>query len=106
MSETSIKFHFNPTQHIWIEVNTITSEQGRTWVGLPEATERAVHWAYSTATESVLGDGWTTLFWIDQWIGAESIRSLAPAIFVVVPKRCLRRTVAEAVNQNAWVLDL
>lgn len=58
------------------------------------------------ATESILGDGTTTLFWTDRWIDGQCIKAFAPAVFRAVPKRRHGLTVADAVNNNGWTRDL
>lgn len=72
----------------------------RAWESLPAAEEKAIRAVFSVATESILGDGKSTLFWTDRWIQGESIRSIAPALFAAVPKSRLSRTVADAVIGN------
>jgi hypothetical protein len=60
---------------------------------LLSAEEKAIGAVFSVATESILGDGRSTLFCTDRRIQGESIKSIAPALF-------------EAVIGNRWVRDL
>lgn len=39
----------------------------RAWTSLLESLEHA-EVAFSTATDSLVGDGRTTLFWLDRWV--------------------------------------
>ena len=73
---------------------------------LLSAEAKAIRAVFSVATESILGDGKSTLFCTDRWIQGESIKSIAPALFPAVPNCCLGRMVAEAVISNRWVRDL
>jgi hypothetical protein len=59
----------------------------------------------AVATE--VGDGATTLFWLDRWVHGKRIEDLAPRLFRLIPKRLAnRRTVAEALTDSRWALDL
>jgi hypothetical protein len=79
------------------------SDQHRTsWSLLPEDSERPVL-AVFQATTTRLGNGESTLFWTDNWIGGSSIRALAPAVFGAVPKRCHATLVSAALRGRAWV---
>jgi hypothetical protein len=61
---------------------------------------------FQAATSSVLGDGETTLFWLDNWLHGSSVRQLAPAVFAAMPKRRRHTTVAEALHDRAWVRQI
>lgn len=56
---------------------------------------------------SSLGDGASTLFWTDRWVHGKSLEDLAPAVMPFVRRRgWRRRTVRDALNNNAWVQDI
>lgn len=78
----------------------------RTWSSLPDEHERSVVAVFQAATTSSLGDGATTLFWTDNWIGGSSIRVLAPTVIAAVPKRRRSTTVADALNNRAWARQI
>jgi len=78
----------------------------RTWSSLPDEHERSVVAVFQAATTSSLGDGATTLFWTDNWIGGSSIRVLAPTVIAAVPKRRRSTTVADALNSRAWARQI
>jgi hypothetical protein len=57
------------------------------------------------ATE--IGDGTTSLFWLDRWVHGQRIEDLAPRLFQLVPKRVAnKRTVVDASTDSKWVQDL
>jgi len=76
----------------------------RPWLRLHDKVEKATAEFFKAATIAVVGDGCTTLFWVDSWIHGSCIRySLAPAVFDVVPVRRHGVTVAEALHNSRWV---
>lgn len=70
---------------------------------LPDDHERSAVAVFQAATTSSLGNGETTLFWTDNWIDGSSIRVLTPTVFAAVPKRRRSTSVADALNNRAWV---
>jgi hypothetical protein len=59
------------------------------------------------AVATNIGDGTTTLFWLDRWVHGQRIEDLAPRLFHLVPKRVAnRRTVADGLMDSKWVHDL
>ena len=79
------------------------TDTDRPWLGLPDKDEKASAEFFKAATVAAVGDGRSTLFWIDNWIDGSCIRSLAPAVFGAVPKRRHGVTVAEALQNSRWV---
>jgi len=75
----------------------------RPWLRLPDKVEKATAEFFKAATVAVVGDGCSTLFWVDNWIHGSCIRSLAPAVFDAVPVRRHGVTVAEALHNSRWV---
>ena len=62
---------------------------------------------FFACTETVLGNGHTTLFWDDRWINSRSISEIAPQLHACIPKRKRKtRTVAEGLHANAWARDI
>ena len=51
----------------------------------------------------MVGDGCSTLFWVDSWIHGSCIRSLAPTVFDVVLVRRHGVSVADALHNSRWV---
>jgi hypothetical protein len=58
---------------------------------------------FNAATTAVLGNGESIFFWTDSWIRGASIRIITSVVFEAVPKRKWGVTVAEALNNHAWV---
>lgn len=79
------------------------SDPQRAWQGLPDNEERAVTSFFRNATISVIGNGESTLFWVDNWLQGTSIRCMAPTVFNAVPRRKLDCTVAEALHGGSWI---
>lgn len=75
----------------------------RTWSSLPDVNDRLVVAVFQAATTINLGDGATAMFWTDNWLDGSCIRVLAPTVFAAVPKRHRSTSVAEALNNRAWV---
>jgi hypothetical protein len=69
----------------------------------PRTTERAVLALFQAATVFTLGNGESTFFWTDRWINGESLQHLAPTVFAAVKPRKRKATVADALNDFAWV---
>jgi hypothetical protein len=57
--------------------------------------------------ECLVGDGASTLFWIDPWLNGQCILDMAPGLIAEVPHHCHnRRMVASACQDNAWLQDI
>lgn len=81
------------------------TEPSRPWAALP--IQVPVRAFFSATMVSVVGNGATILFWNDRWLHGQQIVDFAPRLHVVVPKRrASRRTVLEALTDNAWVHDI
>jgi hypothetical protein len=54
-----------------------------------------------------VGDGKQVLFWVHRWIQGRSTADIAPGITMYVQKRARNaRTVAEALQNNKWMLNI
>jgi hypothetical protein len=68
------------------------------------ATERVIFFA---STSMAIGNGRTTLFWEDRWIGGRAVSELAPQLYDCVPKRRRKTTtVAAGLEANSWARDI
>ena len=74
-----------------------------TWALLPAKREKAVAEFFQTVTYSVLGDGQSTLFWLDRWVDGRSLKQLAPALFASLCRSGRHRVVAQALPRRSWV---
>jgi len=45
---------------------------------------------FAASTYVEVGDGTSTLFWLDRWIGGRAVAALAPALISLIPRRALR----------------
>lgn len=62
---------------------------------------------FRVSVKTIVGDGRSTSFWSDRWINGKTIQDLAPALMPFVKKRGWRtRSVHEALQGNAWLLDV
>lgn len=57
----------------------------RTWVELPDATDRTTQAFFAASVTFAVGDGSRTLFWKDRWLDGRSIEHVAPWVFAAVP---------------------
>jgi hypothetical protein len=62
---------------------------------------------FDVSTRMVVGNGETTLFWVDKWLDGTTIRDIAPDLFALIPK-CARkcRTIREALVKRRWIIDI
>jgi hypothetical protein len=62
---------------------------------------------FDTSINCMIGDGQTTFFWPDPWLGGQCIDVLMPELLDVVPTRTRRRrTVTSALVGHAWIRDI
>ena len=74
---------------------------------MPSVGNKVVLSAFHAATDVVLGDGRSSVFWLDRWMpDGCSVRDVAPSLLRNVGRRHLGRSVADAINGNAWVRDI
>uniref|UniRef100_A0A453SEC5 Reverse transcriptase zinc-binding domain-containing protein n=3 Tax=Aegilops tauschii subsp. strangulata TaxID=200361 RepID=A0A453SEC5_AEGTS len=83
------------------------TDDRRAWSGLDlqfSAEERAFFFA---STYTVLGNGQTTKFWEDRWIGGRSVREIAPLLHSCIPKRRRKATtMADGLPGHLWARDI
>jgi hypothetical protein len=62
---------------------------------------------FAVSVQTVIGDGATTLFWIDRWQEGKSLADLAPNLVATVSK-CVAnsKTVQQALLQAVWFKTL
>jgi len=74
------------------------------WVPLPSPDNKTLASTFLAATDVVLGDGNTAIFWLDKWLpDGRSVQEVAPNVLARVPRRRRATTVAKAIHDHAWV---
>jgi hypothetical protein len=82
-------------------------DESRSWQGLPVIKDVEARDAFDSLVRITVGEGHKILFWRDRWIGGRSAHDIAPGITLHVKTRIKNsRTVAQAMNQNAWINDI
>lgn len=77
------------------------------WAALPDEIEPQVMSMFQASVSMMVGNGKSTLFWLDKWIHGESIADLAPCLLQAVGPRIRKsRTVQEALQDRRWVRDI
>jgi hypothetical protein len=76
------------------------------WVPQPSLENKTLASTFLAATDVVLGDGRTAIFWLDHWLpDGRSVLEVAPNILARVPRRHRCRE-AVAIHNHAWVRDI
>ncbi|WVZ68219.1 hypothetical protein U9M48_017182 [Paspalum notatum var. saurae] len=79
----------------------------RHWSSLPLNIAPEVRCLFDASTHWVIGNGESTLFWVDKWIDDKSIGDLAPALLSLVAKRThSTQTVARGLSDGQWIREL
>jgi hypothetical protein len=74
------------------------------WVGMPVPCSLADQELFAVATRATIGDGKIASFWKDSWVDGGAPFLIAPTLFKASRRKC--RSVAEALNDGKWILDL
>jgi hypothetical protein len=75
----------------------------RAWSALPLKMTCEAGAFFRASTYTIVGDGRSTIFWLDSWLNGVSLRTSAPTLFQYIPKRTSERlTVAEALPNRHW----
>jgi len=83
------------------------ADDDRAWSAMPIKVEPEVQALFDASVTAAVGNGSRTLFWLDNWIGGQSVRMVAPYLHRFIPSRITkRRTVAEALIQKQWIRDI
>lgn len=74
------------TRWLWLQ----KTDADRAWSQLPIRMCPQVQAFFKASMFTVMGDGWTTLFWEDCWINGEVVADIVPALYPLVSV-CVRR---------------
>jgi hypothetical protein len=59
------------------------------------------------AVKTCIGDGQSTLFWMDRWLEGKTVSEIAPNLTKLIAKNTVRRcTVVQALDNKKWVTDI
>jgi hypothetical protein len=94
----SLRLHW-----LWLQ----RCDKSRPWSGLLVVVDRISSVFFRASTTYVVGDGKETLFWADPWLDGRCLEEWAPDLTAAVEKRRRnRRSVAEALDNGAWIKDI
>jgi hypothetical protein len=83
------------------------TEPDKPWASFQMHSSHVPHRLFDMVVATEIGDGITSLFWLDRWVHGQRIEGLAPRLFQLVPKRVTnRRTIVDALTYSKWVQDL
>jgi hypothetical protein len=80
----------------------------RAWSKLPinKSSANAVAF-FNASTYTVIGNGESTLFWLDSWLGENSIQKMAPTLFALIPCNIVSlQTVADGLSNGNWIRQI
>jgi hypothetical protein len=76
------------------------TDNNRSWAGLEIPVHPNAVTLFSIALISHVGNGNNTFFWTDRWLFGCCIRDIAPNVFSAMPRKFLKRSVAEAFQEQ------
>jgi hypothetical protein len=83
------------------------TEPCQPWSSLPLHILRKIREFLQMAMYSEIGNGASTLFWSDRWLGGQRIVDIAPRLLGTIPKKLInKRTVQKAIGDNLWINDI
>jgi len=84
----------------------VRTDINKSWAGLEIPVHPNVVALFSIGLISHVGNGNNTFFWTDRWLFGCCIRDIAPNVFSAVPRKFLKRSVAEAFPEQRWPWDV
>jgi hypothetical protein len=88
----------------WLWLSRV--EAAKPWIEFNIQVPQVVHQLFDAATSSLVGDGRSTLFWTDNWLGAGRIKDMAPNLFAHISRRVANtRTVHDGLA-GLWLEDI
>nr|XP_051201804.1 uncharacterized protein LOC127315350 [Lolium perenne] len=85
---------------LWLE----WSDEARPWLGSPTPCDEGDRALFHAATRVTIGDGKRASFWHSSWLGTAPLDQQFPALYAASRRK--NKTVAAAIHNNSWVLDL
>jgi hypothetical protein len=85
---------------LWLE----WSDEARPWLGSPTPCDEGDRALFHAATRVTIGDGKRASFWHSSWLGTAPLDQQFPALYAASRRK--NKTVAAAIQNNSWVLDL
>jgi len=87
---------------LWLQ----KTEPGKPWAFFPIHSSPQVKAFFAAAIISEVGNGKNTCFWINRWLGGQSLQKSFPNLFRAVAARARKRKVFDALNNRTWVSDI
>jgi hypothetical protein len=88
------------TRWLWLQ----RTDHDRAWSELPINAAKDVQAFFQASTYTRLGDGRNTLFWEDRWINGMDVQTIAPYLYLYIPRRVrCSLTVRDGLHQRSWV---
>ena len=78
-------------------------DRDKPWQGLDFTIPDEAEQVFLTATKCELGNGLSLNFWRDRWMEGQSMKQRAPNLWSTIRPAAKRASVAEALNNNAWI---
>jgi hypothetical protein len=83
------------------------TDPSRPWQGLPLEEDEMARTAFESLVQIKVGNGELVYFWRDRLLHRKSVADIAPGLWSTVSAHVRnRRTVRQALTDNAWLLDL
>jgi hypothetical protein len=85
----------------WLWLSRV--EASRPWKEFEIQVPPMVMEIFEAATSSIVGDGASTLFWLDKWLPDGRLKDLAPHLFASIPRRLSRARMVRDCLDGGWL---
>jgi hypothetical protein len=90
-------------QWLWLK----KTEPDKPWASFQLHSGHILQQLFDMVVAIEIGDGTTSLLWLDRWVHGQRIEDLDPRLFHLMPKRVdNKRSVADVLTDSKWVHDL
>jgi hypothetical protein len=86
----------------WMEM----SGEDKPWVGLNFKINNEAEEMLQACVKCEVGNGQRFRFWTDRWLGGRNIQQMAPNLMQFVRHGALTMTVAEALSDDKWIVQI